>query len=63
MQHRYRSGILCTVALAASSAVADSSVTQQRGVTQVAAGVYAIRHVDSPDTNPQGNTSTSRSRV
>jgi glyoxylase-like metal-dependent hydrolase (beta-lactamase superfamily II) len=56
MQHRYRSGILCTVALAASSAVADSSVTQQRSVTKVAAGVYAIRHVDSPDTNPQGNT-------
>jgi glyoxylase-like metal-dependent hydrolase (beta-lactamase superfamily II) len=56
MQHRLRSGILCTIALAASAAVADSSVTQQRKVTQVAAGVYAIRHVDSPDTNPQGNT-------
>jgi glyoxylase-like metal-dependent hydrolase (beta-lactamase superfamily II) len=56
MQHRYRSGVLCTVALAASSAVADSSVTQQRSVTKVAEGVYAIRHVDSPDTNPQGNT-------
>jgi cyclase len=56
MQRRLRSGILCTIALAASAAVADSSVTQQRKVTQVAAGVYAIRHVDSPDTNPQGNT-------
>jgi glyoxylase-like metal-dependent hydrolase (beta-lactamase superfamily II) len=56
MQHRFRSGILCTVLLAAGSAVADSSVTQQRSVTKVAEGVYAIRHVDSPDTNPQGNT-------
>ena len=56
MQHRLSTGILCTITLAASTAVADSSVTQQRSVTQVAAGVYAIRHVDSPDTNPQGNT-------
>ena len=56
MQHRLRSGILCTVTLAASAAVADSSVTQQRSVSKVAEGVYAIRHVDSPDTNPQGNT-------
>ncbi|HEX6214453.1 MAG TPA: MBL fold metallo-hydrolase, partial [Vicinamibacterales bacterium] len=56
MQHHVRSGILCTVLLAAGGAVADSSVTQQRSVTQVAEGVYAIRHVDSPDTNPQGNT-------
>jgi glyoxylase-like metal-dependent hydrolase (beta-lactamase superfamily II) len=56
MQHHVRSGILCTVLFAAGGAVADSSVTQQRSVTQVAEGVYAIRHVDSPDTNPQGNT-------
>ena len=56
MQNRLRFGILCTVTLAASPAVADSSVTQQRSVTKVAEGVYAIRHVDSPDTNPQGNT-------
>ena len=56
MQHRLSTGILCTITLAASAAVADSSVTQQRSVTQVADGVYAIRHVDSPDTNPQGNT-------
>jgi len=56
MQHRLSTGILCTITLAASTAVADSSVTQQRSVTQVADGVYAIRHVDSPDTNPQGNT-------
>jgi cyclase len=56
MQHRLRSAILCTVTLAASAAVADSSVTQQRSVSKVTEGVYAIRHVDSPDTNPQGNT-------
>ena len=56
MQHRLRSGILCSITLVASAAVADSSVTQQRSVTKVAEGVYAIRHADSPDTNPQGNT-------
>ena len=42
--------------LAAGIAGADSSVTTQRTVTKVAEGVYAIRHVDAPDTNPQGNT-------
>ena len=41
---------------AAGAAVADSSVTPQRKVTQVGAGIYAIRHADAPDTNPQGNT-------
>jgi glyoxylase-like metal-dependent hydrolase (beta-lactamase superfamily II) len=42
--------------LAAGVAGADSSVTTQRSVTKVAEGIYAIRHADSPDTNPQGNT-------
>ena len=56
MQHRHKTGILCTIAFTASTAVADSSVTQQRSVTKVAEGIYSIRHVDSPDTNPQGNT-------
>jgi cyclase len=42
--------------LAAGVAGADSSVTTQRSVTKVAEGVYSIRHADSPDTNPQGNT-------
>ena len=56
MPHRLRSGFTCILALVASTAAADSSVTQQRSVTKVAEGVYAIRHVDSPDTNPQGNT-------
>jgi glyoxylase-like metal-dependent hydrolase (beta-lactamase superfamily II) len=47
---------LGAILLADGAAVADSSVTTQRGVTKVADGIYAIRHVDAPDTNPQGNT-------
>jgi cyclase len=47
---------LCAIALASGVAVADSSVTTQRSVTNVAEGVYSIRHPDAPDTNPQGNT-------
>src|SRR5262249_8763111 len=37
-------------------AVADSSVTKERRVTPLGAGIYVIRHQDAPDTNPQGNT-------
>src|SRR4030095_8848336 len=33
-----------------------SSVRHHGSVTRIAEGVSAIRHVDSPDTNPQGNT-------
>jgi cyclase len=52
-----RSFALCAMTLfAAGGAGADSSVTAQRKVTQVAEGIYAIRHADAPDTNPQGNT-------
>lgn len=47
---------LGAIFLADGAAVADSSVTTQRSVTKVAEGVYAIRHADAPDTNPQGNT-------
>jgi cyclase len=47
---------LCAIALTSGVAVADSSVTTQRSVAKVAEGVYAIRHADAPDTNPQGNT-------
>ena len=47
---------LGAILLADGAAVADSSVTTQRSVTKVADGIYAIRHVDAPDTNPQGNT-------
>lgn len=35
---------------------ADSSVTTRRSVTQIADGIYMIRHPDAPDTFPQGNT-------
>lgn len=35
---------------------AASVVTRERSVTEVAGGVYVIRHPDGPDTNPQGNT-------
>ncbi|HKU15486.1 MAG TPA: MBL fold metallo-hydrolase [Steroidobacteraceae bacterium] len=47
---------LSALALIASAAVADSSVTQLRSITKVAEGVYSIRHADAPDSNPQGNT-------
>lgn len=47
---------LGAILLADGAAVADSSVTTQRSVTKVADGIYAIRHADAPDTNPQGNT-------
>jgi cyclase len=47
---------LGAIFLAAGLAGADSSVTTRRSVAKVAAGIYAIRHADSPDTNPQGNT-------
>jgi glyoxylase-like metal-dependent hydrolase (beta-lactamase superfamily II) len=47
---------LGAILLADGAAVADSSVTTQRSVTKVADGIYAIRHVDAPDANPQGNT-------
>ncbi|HEY7639377.1 MAG TPA: MBL fold metallo-hydrolase [Steroidobacteraceae bacterium] len=47
---------LGAIVLTAGNAGADSSVTTQRSVTKVAEGVYAIRHADAPDTNPQGNT-------
>lgn len=42
--------LLCTVAWA------DSSTTTKRTVTQIANGIYVIRHPDAPDTFPQGNT-------
>ena len=35
---------------------ADSVHTQQRTVTQLAEGIYEIRHPDAPDKFPQGNT-------
>ena len=34
----------------------DSVLTRERSVVEVGKGIYAIRHKDGPDTNPQGNT-------
>jgi len=36
--------------------VADSSTTKERTVTQLADGIYEIRHPDAPDGFPQSNT-------
>ena len=44
-------GILCTVAFSA-----DSVKSLERSFEKLAEGVYTIRHKDSPDTFPQGNT-------
>jgi cyclase len=35
---------------------AKSVTTPERTTSEVAKGIYVIRHRDSPDTNPQGNT-------
>ncbi|HET9252981.1 MAG TPA: MBL fold metallo-hydrolase [Candidatus Eisenbacteria bacterium] len=35
---------------------ARSVTTAERSASEIAKGVYVIRHRDSPDTNPQGNT-------
>ena len=39
-----------------AAARADSTITAQRTVTQLAEGIHEIRHPDAPDTFPQGNT-------
>jgi glyoxylase-like metal-dependent hydrolase (beta-lactamase superfamily II) len=44
------------VGLATAALALDSVSTKQRTVTEVAKGVYVIRHPDAPDTFPQGNT-------
>ena len=36
---------------------ADSAITRERTVVQVRPNIYVIRHADSPDGYPQGNTS------
>jgi cyclase len=41
---------------ASTRAPGDSVTTRERSVTQIAAGIYVIRHEDAPDTFPQGNT-------
>jgi glyoxylase-like metal-dependent hydrolase (beta-lactamase superfamily II) len=45
--------LLC---LCVSSALADTVNTKRHTVTQLAEGVYEIRHPDAPDEFPQGNT-------
>lgn len=40
----------------AAQRMPDSASTTERTVTQVADGVYVIRHPDAPDAFPQGNT-------
>jgi cyclase len=37
-------------------AAGDSSTTRERSTSQIATGVYVVRHEDAPDTFPQGNT-------
>jgi glyoxylase-like metal-dependent hydrolase (beta-lactamase superfamily II) len=39
-----------------TTVLADSTITSQRTVTQLAEGIHEIRHPDAPDTFPQGNT-------
>lgn len=48
--------LFLVVMLFAVLSFADSAVTKQRSVTPLGDGIYMIRHVDAPDTFPQGNT-------
>ena len=36
--------------------LADTSLTKQRTITEVASGIYVIRHKDAPNGIPNGNT-------
>ena len=58
MNFRSRSlpSLLLLVLLCAGGAAADSVNTRERSVTEVAAGVYVIRHPDDPTGFPNGNT-------
>jgi glyoxylase-like metal-dependent hydrolase (beta-lactamase superfamily II) len=47
---------LIVVFLGIAALHADSAITTQRTVTQLAEGIHEIRHPDAPDTFPQGNT-------
>src|SRR5438270_2965672 len=52
-----RTSLLATILIAVSAlGFADSIATHARTVTQLADGIYEIRHPDAPDTFPQGNT-------
>src|SRR5881394_3336467 len=48
--------VFLLLALHAVPAVTDSVKTSRSQITDVADGVYTIRHKDAPDTFPQGNT-------
>lgn len=48
--------VLLSFPALARAVPADSTSTKERSVTQLAEGVYEIRHPDAPDTFPQGNT-------
>lgn len=52
--------VLASLLLAPASVHAlepgESVATSERSVTEIATGIYAIRHKDGADTNPQGNT-------
>ena len=49
-------GLSMTLMCAAGPALGDTVTTAERTVTQLAEGVYEIRHPDAPDGFPQGNT-------
>jgi cyclase len=49
-------GALLFVLMCAAPSAADSVNTRERGVTEVAQGVYVIRHPDDPTGFPNGNT-------
>jgi cyclase len=51
-----RVGALLFVLTCAAPSAADSVKTRERGVTEVAQGVYVIRHPDDPTGFPNGNT-------
>ena len=51
-----RVGALLFVLTCAAPTLADSVNTRERGVTEVAQGVYVIRHPDDPTGFPNGNT-------
>jgi glyoxylase-like metal-dependent hydrolase (beta-lactamase superfamily II) len=48
--------LLFLIFLAAPFVGADSVATKERTVSKLADGIYEIRHIDSPDTFPQSNT-------
>lgn len=49
-------GVLLLVLTCAAASVADSVDTRERSVTEVAQGIYVIRHPDDPTGFPNGNT-------